>query len=79
MEFKHGLYKHFKGGLYRTILTALDSETKQPMVLYLNLSTGQFWLRPPEMFTEMVTWPDDISRARFIFIEEDDSPTSATD
>jgi hypothetical protein len=69
-NFKHGLYTHYKGGKYRTILTAMDSETEKPTVVYVSLSSGEFWVRPLEMFAEIVIWPDGKYRSRFVRIKD---------
>lgn len=49
-----GLYRHFKGGLYRVHGTVLHSEEVAPYVLYTKLDDGQLWVRPLEMFLESV-------------------------
>ena len=49
-EIKIGKYKHFKGGQYEVIGLAKHSETLEEMVLYKNMSTGEFWARPIKMF-----------------------------
>ena len=44
-------YRHFKGGVYRLIGIAKDSETLEDMVVYQALyGEGQMWVRPKEMF-----------------------------
>jgi len=49
-------FRHFKGGLYRYVCTALDSETQERMVVYQALyGGGKFWVRPEKMFFESVT------------------------
>jgi len=48
-------YRHFKGGLYKFIGIAKDSETLEEMVVYQALyGEGQLWVRPKEMFFEKV-------------------------
>ncbi|HIZ51036.1 MAG TPA: DUF1653 domain-containing protein [Candidatus Pseudomonas excrementavium] len=71
MQLKPGRYRHYKGKDYRVIGIARHSETEEPLVVYRTLY-GEFdlWVRPLEMFTEMVvvegkTYP------RFTFISED--------
>lgn len=49
------MYKHFKGGLYRVLLEAKDSETLEEMVVYIHLDNGEIWVRPKKMFLEKVT------------------------
>ncbi len=48
-------FQHFKGGHYRYIRTAFDSETKERMVIYQALyGEGQYWVRPEKMFFETI-------------------------
>ena len=44
-DFKPGLYRHYKGGLYRALFLATDEATKQPHVVYVALSDGSLWTR----------------------------------
>ena len=44
-------YRHFKGGKYKLLGIAKDSETLEKMVVYQALSgEGEMWVRPYEMF-----------------------------
>lgn len=44
-------YRHFKGGLYKFIGLAKDSETLEEMVVYKALyGERQMWVRPADMF-----------------------------
>lgn len=48
-------FRHFKGGMYRFVRTAFDSETKERMVIYQALyGDGQYWVRPEKMFFETI-------------------------
>ena len=48
-------FRHFKGGLYRYVRTAFDSETKERMVIYQALyGDEQYWVRPEKMFFEAI-------------------------
>ncbi|MBU0727940.1 DUF1653 domain-containing protein [Patescibacteria group bacterium] len=50
-----GVYKHYKGGIYKVISIAKHSETKEDMVVYKSLDKEhQLWVRSLKMFTEMV-------------------------
>lgn len=50
-----GLYRHFKGGLYRVYGFAKHTETEESLVLYREEGAeGMFWCRPVKMFCEMV-------------------------
>ena len=54
MEVRY--FRHFKGGLYKLLGYALDSETLEEMVIYQALyGEGQIWVRPKEMFFETIT------------------------
>lgn len=48
-------FRHFKGGRYRFVRTAFDSETKERMVVYQALyGDEQYWVRPEKMFFETI-------------------------
>ena len=51
---KKGKYRHYKGGLYEVIDTAIHSETEEEMVIYKNIDKPQLWVRPMKMFMEYV-------------------------
>jgi hypothetical protein len=70
MELKPGIYRHFKGNLYRLIGVASHSETLEPMVVYQALYGEQgLWVRPAAMCSETVN-KDGYCGPRFTFIEE---------
>ncbi len=70
MEIRPGRYRHFKGGLYQVIGTALHSETREPMVVYRALyGDGGLWVRPASMWSEHVE-RDGYSGPRFVPEEE---------
>lgn len=49
------IYKHFKGDYYLVEGVALDSETKEEMVVYRRLyGDGGLWVRPKDMFLSEV-------------------------
>ena len=49
-------FVHFKGGRYRLVGYAKDSETCETMVVYQALyGDGGLWVRPAKMFFETVT------------------------
>ncbi len=51
----HGIYRHFKGDYYLVEDIALDSETKEKMVVYRRLyGDGSLWVRPLDMFLSPV-------------------------
>ena len=55
MEIKKGLYKHYKGNLYKVIANAKHSETMEELVVYQALyGEYGFWVRPLSMFIETI-------------------------
>ena len=70
------VYRHFKGNYYVTVDVALDSETKERMVVYKPLYERKdcmLWVRPEKMFLEVIPErPDNITGQvhRFEFVEE---------
>lgn len=54
-EFAPGLYRHYKGGEYRLLHTARNSETPSEwQVVYQSTSDGVVWVRPAHMWNELV-------------------------
>ena len=67
---KPGLYRHFKGNLYRLLYVAKHSETLEPMVVYQALYGEMgIWVRPAAMWSEHVE-RSDYSGPRFYPVEE---------
>ena len=70
------VYRHFKGNYYFVENRALDSESKQWMVVYKPLydrNDSQIWVRPEKMFLEEIPErPDNITgqKHRFELSEE---------
>lgn len=70
MELKPGLYRHFKGNLYRLLYVAKHSETQEEMVVYQALYGDMgIWVRPAAMWNEHVE-RDGYSGPRFYPVEE---------
>ncbi len=70
IEIAPGRYRHFKGGEYEVLYTALHSETLEPMVVYRALyGEGGVWVRPAAMWNEMIEREGKVF-ARFEKIEE---------
>jgi len=70
MELETGLYKHYKGNMYKVYMTARHSETEEWMVVYKALYGEQgMWVRPYEMFVEKVE-VDGIMIPRFQKVED---------
>ena len=54
-ELRPGLYRHFKGNLYKLLFVAMHSETLEEMVVYQALYGEQgIWVRPASMWNEHV-------------------------
>lgn len=67
---KPGLYEHFKGGQYRVIGVARNSENRdEEFVVYESLEKGVMWIRPLGMFIESVD-RDGYVGPRFRYIGE---------
>lgn len=49
-----GVYRHYKGNVYRVTGAVTHSETLEPMVLYRDVNTNKQWARPYSMFFENV-------------------------
>lgn len=60
-----GLYRHYKGGVYRVVCLAHHSETLEDMVVY-EPTDGQtgVWVRPASMWDEDVV-VDGVVKKRF--------------
>ena len=70
MELKPGLYRHFKGNLYRLLYVAKHSETLEPMVVYRALyGDGEIWTRPASMWFDVVIQDFNLV-TRFTYIGE---------
>jgi hypothetical protein len=65
IETPPGLYRHYKGMLYRVEGTVRHSETLEPMTLYRALyGEHGLWVRPAAMFNEEVVI-DGVRQPRF--------------
>ena len=55
MDMKPGIYRHYKGNIYRVIGIANHSETLEPMVVYQALyGAKELWVRPASMWNETI-------------------------
>lgn len=72
----NGVYRHFKGNYYYVVDVALDSETKERMVVYKPLykrTDSMLWVRPEKMFLETIPErPDNVTgqTVRFALVDE---------
>lgn len=65
-----GIYRHFKGGMYRVLYCARHSETLESMVVYQALYDGSYWVRPESMWSQVVEH-EGKQVARFTFISKE--------
>lgn len=68
-----GIYRHFKGSLYKVLHIACDSETNEQVVVYESLTDKKVWTRPYSMFiskVDKIKYPDIIDEYRFTLIEK---------
>ncbi len=73
-EFRHGIYRHFKGELYEVLHLARHSESEEDYVVYRALyGVRDVWVRPLAMFVEMVEI-NGASEPRFAWVESSDAP-----
>lgn len=76
-KIKPGLYRHFKGGMYRVVGMAKHSETLEIMVVYQALYGDRgLWVRPAGMFLAPVSHEGRV-QPRFLYLsdqEEADLP-----
>ena len=68
-----GLYRHFKGNMYRVLLIAQHTETGEDMVLYrAEYGDHQLYVRPYDMFASEVDrekYPNADQKYRFERVE----------
>lgn len=63
-----GLYRHFKGTLYRVLAVAKHTETGEQLVIYEAKDGGTVYARPRDMFlspVEREKYPDVAAKYRF--------------
>ena len=69
-KIRPGLYRHFKGNLYRVLGVARHSETLEELVVYQSCAeAGQLWVRPLSMWNETVE-RDGQKMHRFVKVDE---------
>lgn len=67
---KLGIYKHYKGNLYKVIGVARHSETDEEMVVYQpQYGDMGLWVRPKAMFFENVIH-NGATIPRFLYLNE---------
>ena len=69
-EFRPGIYRHFKGNLYRLDGLAKHSETQEDYVVYQALYGERgLWVRPAKMWNEEVNRNGYVGK-RFVWVAE---------
>lgn len=76
---KPGLYRHYRGGLYRLLFVAETHHHNGDLdAVYVSLSTGKLVTRPyardsrnDDSWTDVVEWPDGQWRQRFAPFDEE--------
>jgi len=70
VKIQKGLYKHFKGNIYKVLDTAKHSETLEEHVVYVSIDNEtDLWIRPASMFLEVIE-RDGKQFQRFEFLGE---------
>jgi len=78
-EVKNEIYQHYKGGKYRILYEAVNSENKLPEIVYQSLDDEKkIWVRPKEMFFEEVEI-DGKKKPRFELIDKESIEESAAE
>ncbi len=68
-----GIYKHFKGHIYKVIGIAKHSESLEDQVVYVSISDdNDIWVRPATMFLDMIE-RDGKRFQRFEFLGESEN------
>lgn len=71
-EIKKGIYRHYKGGEYRILNEALNTENKEAVVVYQDFKdNNKIWVRPKEMFLKEVEIKGE-KKPRFEFLREEE-------
>lgn len=67
-DMRHGIYDHFKGGVYVSLdATPWAGEDNWHVVRYLSINYGTPHTRFAHEWNEVVQWPDGAYRSRFIY------------
>lgn len=49
-----GIYKHFKGHVYKVLCVGKDASNLKEKVVYQNVSNDEIWIREKEEFLSLV-------------------------
>jgi hypothetical protein len=72
LDFKLGLYEHYKGGRYIIFAVSCDEDTLEPLVHYYSIEKKTRWTRTLVNFAENVQaeFDGDFVGPRFAFVRE---------
>jgi hypothetical protein len=73
-DMKHGIWDHFKGGIYLSEGLGLSADTGELEVEYVSLLHGTRHHRRCSQWNEIVLWPDDKYRSRFVLRQRQEAP-----
>lgn len=80
MPIQPGVYRHYKGNLYRVHHTILNESDLEEMVLYEPLydvpADKKFWTRPTKVFLELVVY-NGVEMPRFTLVREETEPPTS--
>lgn len=62
-------YRHFKGGLYEFVCEATLEADLSPVIVYRS-QDGRVWVRPRDVFFELVTGLDGQPVQRFVPVDD---------
>jgi hypothetical protein len=65
-EMRHGLWDHFKSGIYISTQVVTNVDTREPMVVYCSITHGTWFVRRCSEWNELVEWHDGKYRSRFV-------------
>ncbi len=74
MNIPKGIYKHFKGHVYKVIGVAKHSETLEEQVVYVSISDdNDIWVRPANMFLDIIECDgEQFRRFEFLAVSENE-------
>jgi len=71
IQVERGLYRHFNGGVYEVLMTALDTSTRQESVVYRSQKdSAKVYVAPIEWFLGSVSLTKSQEVSRFQRLEE---------
>lgn len=74
MSVRPGLYRHYKGSLYRVLMTAYESTNGRPreeLVVYTSDALHNVCVRTAAEFCERVRWDNGHILPRFVYMHDD--------